>query len=307
MTCADARLDEYLDGELAEADRKRVEDHLGSGAACREEIDGSRRLEALLRNIPAGEAPDGERFLRMVRSRSRRRPRFIAAAAFLIGTLLILTSLRTDPRVEILKNPVPDTLETVIAYALHPSLELENRIQAAGSAGLREVESMVDHADVKVQFAAAVLLFKLADGATRDRLLARYGRKKEGNGTWILTEPGVEDEDAELVPVAVSMALSGQEEWALEVLRKLNAFNVEARHKVVDSVVTLLKSDQARVQNLAFDIVKELEMEFPLSAFVDLLDSPTLWSEALRFLRKETKQDLGGDKEGWRKVIGRDK
>jgi anti-sigma factor RsiW len=297
MTCADARLDEYLDGELAEADRKAVEGHLDSCAACREEIGRSRRLEALLRNIPAGEAPDGDRFLRMVRIRSRRRPRlFLSAAAFLIGTLMILTSL---------KNTVPDMLETVAAYARHPSLKLEDRIQAAGPAGIKEVEAMVDHADVRLQFAAVTLLFKLADGATRDRLLARYERKKEVNETWILSEPGVEEEDAELVPVAVSMALSGQDEWALEVLRKLNVFNVEARRKVVESVVTLLKSDQARVQKLAFDIVKELEMEFPLSAVVDLLDSPALGDEALRFLRKETKQDLGKNKEGWRKVVGR--
>jgi hypothetical protein len=37
---------------------------------------------------------------------------------------------------------------------------------------------------------------------------------------------------------------------------------------------------------------------------VDLLDSPELGEEALRFLRQETKQDFGRDKPAWLKAIG---
>ena len=73
----------------------------------------------------------------------------------------------------------------------------------------------------------------------------------------------------------------------------------------VDSVVTLLHSTNVDIQRHALEIVKKLEIEFPLSAVVDLLDSPELGEEALRFLRQETKQDFGKDKQAWLKAIGR--
>ena len=61
MTCAELRLDEYLDGELAEAERAVVEAHLASCAACRTERERSTKLEAVLRSVPAGAAPDADR------------------------------------------------------------------------------------------------------------------------------------------------------------------------------------------------------------------------------------------------------
>ena len=47
MSCADFRLDEYLDGELDVPARAEVERHLASCAACRGELEESRRLESL--------------------------------------------------------------------------------------------------------------------------------------------------------------------------------------------------------------------------------------------------------------------
>jgi hypothetical protein len=297
MTCPELRLDEYLDGELAEPDRAAVESHLSSCAACRAELERSRKLEAVLRSVPAGAAPDADQFVQSVRARSRRPAggRWALAAAVLIGIAgLVIALLRDGPvnvRAELAK------------YAEKPSTEVENRIRSAGVAGLGELEEGLNDHNVKVQFAAASLLFKMADAPTRDRILARFQQRKEPSTTWTLSEPGADDSDDELVPIAVSLAVDGQERWAMGVLQKLNRLNRQAQHKIVDSVVTLLHSTNVDIQRHALEIVKKLEIEFPLSALVDLLDSPELGNEALRFLRQETKKDFGKDKDAWRKAV----
>ena len=121
----------------------------------------------------------------------------------------------------------------------------------------------------------------------------------------MLSEPGTDDSDDELVSVTVSLAVGGQDRWAMNVLRKLNRLNLQAQRKIVDSVVTLLHSTDVEIQRHALEIVKRLEIEFPLSAVVDLLDSPELGEEALRFLRQETRKDFGKDKQAWLKAIGK--
>ena len=89
----------------------------------------------------------------------------------------------------------------------------------------------------------------------------------------------------------------------MDVLRRLNRLDRLARGKVVESVVTLLHSVNPKVQKLALDIVKELEIEFPLSAIVDLLDQPELGDEALRILREATKKNFGKDKSAWKALV----
>ena len=76
-----------------------------------------------------------------------------------------------------------------------------------------------------------------------------------------------------------------------------------AQQKVVGAVVTLLKSDNPAIQRRALEIVKELDIEFPLTAVVDLLDSPDLGEEALRILRRATGKDYGRDQRAWRKAL----
>ena len=297
MSCADVRLDEYLDGELAEADRAIVDGHLASCAACRAELAQSRNLEKVLQSVPSGAVPDADRFVQSVRARSRRRLSpwpFAAAAALLIGLAGVL----------LLQNRPVDIRSELASYAKKPTEEIESRIRSTGHAGLGQLEKSLDDHDVKVQFAAASLLFKMADDATRDRVLSRFQQRKEPSGTWTLSEPGTDDSDDELVPVTVSLAVDGQDRWAMNVLQKLNRLNRQAQHKIVDSVVTLLHSTNVDIQRHALEIVKKLEIEFPLPAVVDLLDSPELGDEALRFLRQETKKDFGKDKEAWLKAIG---
>lgn len=298
MTCTDMRLDEYLDGELAERDRAVADGHLASCAACRAELEQSRKLEKVLLSVSTGAAPDADRFVQSVRARSRRSSAVrwaIAAAALIAVAGLGILSFRNGP---------VDVRTELASYAKKPTAEVENRIRESGPDGLKQLEKSLDDQDVKVQFAAASLLFKMADDATRDRVLSRFQQKKETNGTWTLSEPGTDDSDDELVPIAVSLAVDGQDRWAMNVLRKLNRLNRQAQHQIVDSVVTLLHSTNVDIQRHALEIVKKLEIEFPLPAVVDLLDSPELGDEALRFLRQETRKDFGKDKEAWFKAIG---
>jgi len=297
MNCADVRLDEYFDGELVEADRATVDGHLAACDACRAELERSRKLETVLRKVTTGAAPDADRFVESVRARSRRPSpaRWALAAAALIAVAgLAIVALR---------GPV-DVRAELVKYSEKPATAIEDRLRSAGPAALRQLEGGMDDRDVKVQFAAASLLFKLADAPTRDRVLARFQQKKESNGGWTLSEPGIDDSDAEMVPVTVSLAVDGQNRWAIDVLGKLHRLNRQAQNKIVDSVVTLLHSTNVDVQRHALEIVKKLEIDFPLSAVVDLLDSPELGEEALRFLRAETKKDFGKDKESWRKAVG---
>jgi hypothetical protein len=88
------------------------------------------------------------------------------------------------------------------------------------------------------------------------------------------------------------------------VLQKLNRLSLHAQRKIIDSVVTLLHSTNVDIQRHALEIVKQLDIEFPLTAIVELLDSPELGEEALRFLRRETRKDFGKDKQAWLKVVG---
>jgi hypothetical protein len=301
MNCGDVRLDEYLDGELAEADRAVVDGHLASCAACRVELDRSRKLEKVLLSVPSGALPDADRFVQSVRSRSRRTsvgPWSIAAAAVLLFGFVAMLVHYGGPR------PLKQVRVAVQEYSVKPSAAIEDDLRARGPEALRTIESMLDSSDVRLQFAAASLLFKLADDGTRDRVLRRFEQKKETNGTWTLSEPGADESDDELVPITVSMAVDGQDRWAMNVLQKLNRLNLAAQHKIVDSVVTLLHSTNVDIQRHALEIVKKLEIEFPLPAVVDLLDSPELGDEALRFLRQETKKDFGKDKSAWLKAIG---
>ncbi|HVE40419.1 MAG TPA: anti-sigma factor [Planctomycetota bacterium] len=303
MNCAELRLDEYLDGELAEAERAVVEAHLASCAACRTELERSKKLEKVLRSVPAGAAPDADRFVASVRARSHVRraslwPLALAAAAILVAVAVRLATISGPDAF----RAVP---EIVQEYSRKPSTALEEDLRKHGPVAIEMLESMLETSEGRTQFACATLLFKVADGPTRERVLAKYQQKKETNGTWTLSEPGTDDSDDELVPITVSLAVDGQDRWAMNVLKKLNRLNLQAQHKVVDSVVTLLHSTNVDVQRHALEIVKKLDIEFPLSAVVDLIDSPELGEEALRFLRQETKKDFGKDKQAWLKAIGK--
>lgn len=375
MTCMDARLEEYLDGELAAADRASTEAHLTSCADCRAELERLRKLEEILRRVPAGAPPDADRFLAGIRARSRRPSpvwRFAAAAAVILGLGLLFIPKGSSPVLSYLQAPSPEleqrlreagpsilpdveaflassdakiragaasllirlldpskpegaailarvssrfpslaregwVLEkTISAYLGSPRPDLEQRLKDAGPVALAAVEARLADPDVKTQFAAASLLFRLLDpskpedAATLARVSARFqAPAREG---WILADLGAEEEDVETVPIAL-LALETGEAWGVDALRHLNRMHKAAQQKVVGAVVTLLKSDKAAIQKRALEIVKELDIEFPLTSVVDLLDSPELGEEALRILRRATGKDYGRDKRAWLKAL----
>lgn len=292
MSCPDTRLDEYLDGELDAPARAAVETHLSGCAACRGELDGSRRLEGLLlRAAPGGAAPDADRFLVAVRARTRRRSvlPWIAAAAALLAVAGAALRVKPAPG---------DPAALLAAYAKAPSADLERRLLEGG---LDAVEKQLSHADVRVQFAAAAFLFRLGDEATRQRVFHRL-QAPVAPDDWVLAT--TEAEEADLVPVAISELRAGTNDaWPMDALRRLHHLNRRARERITDSVIALLKSEQPKVQRLALQIVKEIGLDFPLAAVVELLDSPELGAEALRVLREATKTDLGPDRNAWLKAL----
>jgi predicted anti-sigma-YlaC factor YlaD len=297
MTCDSARLDEYLDGELDPTSRAGVEAHLAACEPCRAELERSSRLDSLLRRVPGGAPPDAERFLAEVRSRSRRpsplRWAAAAAAALLLGAVALYAASR------------PASIEAdVEAYLRSPSAALEERLKAGGVDALRAIEARLASADVRTQFAAASLLFRLADPAKDAGLLARVSARFQAPSSrdWVLSELGSEESDVETVPIAIS-AFEHGEAWSLDALRDLNRLHARGRREVVGAVVTLLKSDNPEIQKRALEIVKELEIDFPLTAVVDLLDSPELGEEARRILRRSTGKDFGRDKAAWREAV----
>jgi hypothetical protein len=297
MTCDDARLDEYLDGELAGADRASTEAHVASCPPCRAELDKAGKLEALLRRVPAGAPPDAERFLARIKARSRRPApwRFAAAAAVILGGVAAFYAVS--------RPSTPSVEEDVAAYLRAPAAEIEKRLKAAGPDALRLVEARLESSDVKAQFAAASLLFRLLDPRKDAAILARVtARFQPPAREWVLADLGAEESDVETVPIALS-ALETGEAWSMDALRHLNRMHADAQRKVVGAVVTLLKSDKPEIQKRALEIVKELDIEFPLTAVVDLLDSPDLGEEARRILRRATGKDFGRDKRAWSNAL----
>src|SRR5262245_60905372 len=59
-------LDAYLDGELKEKQRQRVEEHIAECATCKAELDTLQGLLALLQQVPVPDLPSPERFAAQV-------------------------------------------------------------------------------------------------------------------------------------------------------------------------------------------------------------------------------------------------
>lgn len=69
MTHVKELLSPYLDGELAEGDRRSVEEHLPDCAECRRELDDLRSVTALVRELPQAPLPAG--FMERLRRKER--------------------------------------------------------------------------------------------------------------------------------------------------------------------------------------------------------------------------------------------
>src|SRR5205814_5763975 len=110
-----------------------AEAHLSSCASCRSELERSKKLEAVLRSVPSGAAPDADRFVASVRARARRPmpARWAVAAAALIAIpILAILAFRGGP---------VDVRAELAKYSVKPSADIENRIRSAGPSGLAQL------------------------------------------------------------------------------------------------------------------------------------------------------------------------
>ncbi len=135
-------LSAYLDGELAEADRARVEGLLKTRAAWRQAMDGLRAVDRALDAYVAPPAPAGlaQRVLRHVAAAGRRAPLIrpslrwlvpLAAAASILASFLVYRTFvaATRQKATMAHRPVPTRAAPPApradSYEIVPGLEDE--------------------------------------------------------------------------------------------------------------------------------------------------------------------------------------
>jgi anti-sigma factor RsiW len=103
------RIDEYVDGALAEQDRAAIEGHLATCASCRDELKAVRALVAEARHLPKARTPPPDvwagidRTLDSLEGRARRRRQafrvalLAAAAVVLVATSAAVTAVLLRP------------------------------------------------------------------------------------------------------------------------------------------------------------------------------------------------------------------
>ena len=94
----DAFLLSYVEGELGDAERAAVEEHLAGCARCAEDVELARQGAAALRGAPALEGPDGIPMPELPERRRLLTParrRFVAVAAPVAAGLAIVAGIAT--------------------------------------------------------------------------------------------------------------------------------------------------------------------------------------------------------------------
>lgn len=303
-TCDDVRgrLEEYFDGELRGDEASAVEAHVGACSACAEDLTGLRRLEDVLKGVPAGARPDGERYLLQVKSRlrSRNRARWMAvlpiaaAAGILIGLFYVV------------RAPQPlDVTALVEIYASDASRRASIERDLRGPHAVDQLKQLVRGGTARQQQTAAVILAK--DEAVRPWLVD-WTQARAASQEVELLEIGSEATDDELIGAAFELLRSSKtREDGVEVLRKLRkgGLNQRVDGAIVARVKWLLGSASPSDQGLGLEIIRTLGVRFPLPDVTDLLDVPELGDKASEFLRQQTGKDYGKDKEAWAQFFRR--
>lgn len=81
----------YADGDISEAEKEKVEEHIAMCGDCKEELEGEKKLQELLHSLPEVEAP---RYLRQrIYAAIERRPIFLRRIAIGFTTLAAAASL----------------------------------------------------------------------------------------------------------------------------------------------------------------------------------------------------------------------
>jgi anti-sigma factor RsiW len=157
MNCSDCQnlLVDYVDDELNEDERRKLESHFAVCAACRRELTDEHRLSDLLHRIVA-HAPVGQLVVWPTRSgvpqlrAYRRRLTFVAAGFVAIVVVAVLWHLSPSPPRETTVSSFATTSSAVADDEQFADLEVAIEREAyaarlAASAELLAVESAADH------------------------------------------------------------------------------------------------------------------------------------------------------------------
>ena len=214
MTCDGVRkrLDEFVDGTLAQAEARTVTEHLRDCAPCRAEADALRRLLAGARALPRGIEPARDLWPaieRRIGSGTVREGRFgwwprevlgghglLAAAAVLVAVLgavvglLVLRETRRGPAAPGVTEPGTVTLAAAPAGAQDPAAEFARaRTELRAALEVRRADlspatrEVIDRNLAVIERAAAEIEAAMADDpgnqTLRGLLLAVYRQEIE--------------------------------------------------------------------------------------------------------------------------------
>lgn len=298
MTCPTDKLELFHDGELAPAERDAVRAHLAECAACRAEVDQLAKLDGVLK-VPAGPQPKWDQYVAKVRARtSPGWGRWVAAlaAAVLVGLTIwnVVDVLRPKKTQTVAALPDP-----VGAYLAAKTDADRAKVLAQIQDGqLPEIVAALDHPEVKRQIAAAQILASIRKDKVRD-LLLEYAKKQEP----VENEDLLEGVSPQVVTLAMQKAEeSGRVDTLTGVIGK-GALDPEIREAVTKWAQSLLASKSPRLRRLGLEIVKEVDVDFPWTSVIDLVDDPEVGTRAVEALRDRSGRDFGADKKAWKRYL----
>jgi hypothetical protein len=108
-------LDAYLDGELSDDERRRVETLLARSAHAREELADIERVRSLVRGLPPVDAPFGF-YERLIRPTRRRTPGLVFASVGAVAAA-ILVVVAITPAVDRVSPPIEELADRHVQLA----------------------------------------------------------------------------------------------------------------------------------------------------------------------------------------------
>ncbi|MBI2901684.1 MAG: zf-HC2 domain-containing protein [Planctomycetes bacterium] len=311
MSCPSDKLELLHDGELPPADRDAVRAHVEGCASCRAEAERLGKLDAALARVPAGPQPKWDAYVARVRARTRggwSRRIAAAAAVLLVGFTAwnVYEAAKPKPGTGgTLGDPETEARDALRQFgAAQTGADRDTafaRIRACGDAALPVLVAALDDPSVRIQIAAAQILSRIKDDKVRQLLVERARKQvpaSNGTDTWTLDSPDARS-------VAVAMRRAEQEGDAARLIDVVGrgALDREVREALSKWVATLLASPSAKLRALGLAIVREVDVEFPWSAVLELVDAPEVGPQAIEVLKERTGRDFGTDKKAWKKFV----
>jgi hypothetical protein len=323
----------YLDGELAEPGRRRVEEHLQACPACREELQALRRLNDLVRRAPPAASGGEEPFrgleaaLARGRARTVRVARLRVAAAAAACVLCLAAGYLLAPRGAAPPATLAERVTRLLAEYAETGSEARRRaiaqeLEQEGEPALPYIVHALDSPALSLQVAATRVL-----GRSRDRkvagMLSDYASSR---GLLAPPAPTADDILAEPLSAESAVGLLDAEgvprETLLAALRSTyNRFRLEPRtaetlrqvgfdrlpalapeaQGIVDALRSRLRSGELPRQLAAIDIAGALRAEPLVPDLIACLGTEGAREAAWTVLRGITGQDLPLDAGAWEK------